>query len=77
MAFIIVIVLVISGVALVAFMVLVAGVRGTDRRMRLRSRSTSGPADAFARKVLGVYVRQPETSVSQETESACHDRVGR
>ncbi len=77
MACIIVIALVISGIALVAFMVLVAGVRGTDRRMSLRSRSASGPADAFARRVLGVYVRQPEKDTSPETESACHDRVGR
>jgi hypothetical protein len=77
MAFIIVIALVISGVALVAFMVLVAGVRSTDRRMSLRSRSASGPGDAFARRVLGVYVRQPQTRTSHETESACRDRVRR
>jgi len=77
MALIIVIALVIAGIAAVAFMVLVAGVQGTDHRMSLRSRSATGPADAFARRVLGVYVRQPETSASQEAESACHDRVGR
>jgi hypothetical protein len=77
MTFIIVIALVIFGIALTAFVVLVAAVRRTDRRMSLRSQAGSGLADAFARRVLGVYVRQPETSISHETESASHDRVGR
>jgi len=44
-------------ITLVAFAVLVAGVHSTDRRMSLRD-TRAGHAEAFARRVLGVYVRQ-------------------
>ncbi len=77
MAFIIVISASILGIATVAFMVLVAGVRCTDRRLTLRDRSSDRLADAFARRVLGVYVRQPEDGACRETETTCRYRVGR
>ena len=54
----IVIALIIAGIAATAFVVLVVGIQVTDRRMRLREPYPSGIADAFARKVLGVYTRQ-------------------
>jgi hypothetical protein len=66
-----------SGIALVAFTVIVAGVRRTDRNLSLRDRSADGYASAFARRVLGVGVRQPEDSTCRETEATCNSRVGR
>jgi hypothetical protein len=56
----IVIGLLLAAVAAVAFGAVVIGVQATDRHMRLRDSSDHGRADAFARKVLGVYVRQPQ-----------------
>jgi len=47
-----------AAAAATAFAVVVAGVQATDHRMRLRERSGHGWADAFARRVLGVYVRR-------------------
>jgi hypothetical protein len=55
----IVIGLLLAAVAAVAFGAVVIGVQGTDRHLRLRDPSHHGRADAFARRVLGVYVRQP------------------
>ena len=54
----ILVVLIFAGIPLAAFVVLVVGVRATDHRMRLCDPSQGGHADAFARKVLGVYVCQ-------------------
>ena len=62
---------------LIAFLALVVGIRYTDRRKSLRDESADGIAAALARKVLGVYVRQPEDSAGRETETTCHYRVGR
>lgn len=50
-------VLVLGAAVVVTFGVLVVGVQVTDHRMRLRDPSHHGRADAFARRVLGVYVR--------------------
>jgi hypothetical protein len=58
MAAIIVISLVTFGIGLVTFTVLVARVRRTDRNLSLRDMSADGYANAFARRVLGVGVRQ-------------------
>jgi hypothetical protein len=69
--------LIVSGIALSAFATLVVGVRRTDRNLSLRDSSADGYADAFARRVLGVGVRQPETSACRETEAVCNDRAGR
>ena len=55
----IVIGLLLAAVAAIAFGAVVIGVQATDRHLRLRDSSDHGRADAFARKVLGVYVRQP------------------
>ncbi len=55
----IVIGLLLAAVVAVAFGAVVIGVQATDRHMRLRDSSHHGRADAFARMVLGVYVRQP------------------
>ena len=55
----IVIGLLLAAVVAVAFGAVVIGVQATDRQTRLRDSSHHGRADAFARKVLGVYVRQP------------------
>jgi hypothetical protein len=56
-------ILLIAGLALVilaGFAFLVAGVHSTDRHMRLRDTCDPSPTRGFARRVLGVYVRQPE-----------------
>jgi hypothetical protein len=47
-----------AAVVATAFGVVVVGVQLTDRRMALRNPSRHSRADAFTRKVLGVYVRQ-------------------
>jgi hypothetical protein len=49
-----------AAVTVVAFVVVVAGVQATDRRLSLGERIGRGWADAFARRVLGVYVRQTQ-----------------
>lgn len=53
-------VLVISGLVAAAFLVLAIGIRGTERRNSLRNPNGDGPTGGFARRVLGVYVRQAE-----------------
>jgi hypothetical protein len=65
--------LVLGAVAAVGFGVVVAGVQATDRRMRLREPSHHGWADAFARWVLGVYVRQ-HTHHGPEQDQHDHNR---
>jgi hypothetical protein len=50
--------LVLAAAVAMAFGAVVVGVQATERRMRLRDSSYHGRVDAFARKVLGVYVRQ-------------------
>jgi hypothetical protein len=72
-----ILIVIISSIALVAFTVIVAGVRRTDRNLSLRDRSADGCASAFARKVLGVGVRQPENSTCHKAEATCNSRVGR
>ena len=62
-------ILVIAGLALVllaGFAVLVAGVHSTDRRKRLRDTSDASTTRGFARRVLGVYVRQPEAPAPRD-----------
>ena len=62
-------ILVIAGLALViltGFAFLVAGVRSTDRHMRLRDTSDASTTRGFARRVLGVYVRQPEAPAPRD-----------
>jgi hypothetical protein len=76
MAAIVALAVVFSGGALVAFATLVVGVRRTDRCMSLRDSSCDGIADTFARRVLGVYVRQPQTGVRRDAK-AMFIRVGR
>ena len=77
MAIIIALSLSILALTLIAFLALVVGVRCTDRRKSLRDGSADGVTAALARKVLGVYVRQPEDSAGRETETDCRYRVGR
>ena len=50
--------LLLAAVVAMAFGAVVVGVQATDRRMRLRDSSYHGRMDAFARRVLGVYVSQ-------------------
>jgi hypothetical protein len=50
--------LVLAALVAMAFGAVVVGVQATDRRLRLRDSWSHNRADAFARKVLGVYVRQ-------------------
>jgi hypothetical protein len=52
--------LVIAGLVLAAFLALVIGIRGTERRRSLCNPYGDGMARTFARRVLGVYVRQAE-----------------
>ena len=72
----IVIALIVAAAAAVAFVVVVAGVQATDRRLRLRDQSGHGWADGFARRVLGVYVRQPSSPRPAEDRTA-HGRERR
>ena len=54
--------LIAGGLALVllaAFVVVVASIRGTERRMSLRDPSQDGAVGTLVRRLLGVYVRQP------------------
>jgi hypothetical protein len=51
--------LILSGAALVAFLILVAGIRSTDRSRGLRDPATDSRAEAFTRRVLGVYADRP------------------
>lgn len=57
----ILVVLVISSLVFAAFLVVVIGIRGTERHHGLRNRYGDGLAGSFARRVLGVYVRQAES----------------
>jgi hypothetical protein len=66
----IVIVLILVGVAVAAFAAVIIGVQITDHRMSLRDPSHAGFADAFARWVLGVYVRQPSERAQCEDRTA-------
>jgi hypothetical protein len=61
--------LVLAAVVAVAFGAVVVGVQATDRRLRLRDSSYHGRADAFARMVLGVYVRQAPQRRTTEGET--------
>ena len=53
-------------VVLVAFFFLVAGVHSTEWHMNLRDTSDASAARGFARRVLGVYVREPEVPVAPD-----------
>jgi hypothetical protein len=77
MTAIIAIAVVTFSVVVVAFTVLVLGVRRTDRLLTLRDWTADGYADAFARRVLGVSIRQPGRTAGRKAEAACHGRVGR
>jgi hypothetical protein len=52
-------VLILSGAVLAAFLILVAGIRSTDRSRGLRDPAHDSRAEAFARRVLGVYADRP------------------
>ncbi len=65
--------LILGGVVLAAFLILVAGIRSTDRSRGLRDPGGDGRAEAFARRVLGVYVRQPTGRDHSEDQA---DRYG-
>ncbi len=65
----ILLVLVLAAAVAVAFCVVVVGVQVTDHRLGLRDSSDHGRADAFARKVLGVYVRRSATSGTDDDDA--------
>jgi hypothetical protein len=69
--------LIIGSAVLAAFVVLVAGIRGTDRRFGLGDPTSDGLAAAFARRVLGVYVRQTTDHDLAEDQDDCYGQVGR
>ena len=69
--------LIIGGVALAAFLILVGGIRATDRSRGLRDPDGDGRAEAFARRVLGVYVRQPTGRDRSHDQANCHGQVRR
>jgi len=60
--------LIISGAALAAFLILVAGIHITDWSHGLCDPGGDSRAEAFARRVLGVYVRQPAERPCNEDE---------
>lgn len=53
--------LILAGAALGAFLILVAGIRRTDRSYGLRDPASDSRAEAFARRVLGVYADRPRS----------------
>jgi hypothetical protein len=61
--------LVISGLIFTAFLALVVGIRSTERRHGLCNPYGDGLAGAFARRVLGVYVRETESGPATKTNS--------
>jgi hypothetical protein len=67
--------LAIGGLILTGLLVLVIGVRATERCHGLRNPYGDGLARALARWVLGVYVRQIE-DCDQDNED-CYGQVGR
>ena len=69
--------LVLAAVVTTAFGALVVGVQTTDRRMRLRHSWSYSRADAFARKVLGVYVRQASQHDISDDVVYDHGQTGR
>ena len=69
--------LIISSVALAAFFILVGGIRATDRCRGLRDPGGDGRAEAFARRVLGVYVRQPVGRDRSHDQANSHGQVRR
>lgn len=62
----ILIVLVLAASVAATFAVVVVGVQITDHRMGLRNSRHHGGAEAFARKVLGVYASQHLTGEPDE-----------
>jgi hypothetical protein len=67
--------LAIGGLIFAGFLILVIGIRGTERHRGLRNPYGDGVAEAFARRVLGVYVRQIEDP-GQDYED-CYGQVRR
>jgi hypothetical protein len=62
-------ILLIAGLAVVvlaAFFFLVAAVHSTEWHMNLCDPSDASTARGFTRRVLGVYVRQPEVPAAQD-----------
>jgi hypothetical protein len=53
-------------VILAVFFLLVAGVHSTEWHMNLRDTSDASTTRGFARRVLGVYVRQPEVPAARD-----------
>lgn len=67
--------LVIGGLVFAGFLVLVIGIRGTERHRGLRNPYADGVAGALARRVLGVYVRQIQDHDRDHED--CQRQVGR
>jgi hypothetical protein len=68
---------IIGGTALAAFLILVGGIHATDRSRGLRDPGGDGRAEAFARRVLGVYVRQPTGRDHSHDQTNCHGQMRR
>lgn len=73
----ILLVLVLAAVVAAAFAVVVVGVQITDHRMGLRNSRHHGRAEAFARKVLGVYAGQQLTGEPDEDTAASQRQARR
>ena len=65
--------LVISGLVLAAFLILVVGIRSTERHHGLRNPQGDGPTGVFARWVLGVYADRPRHE-NEPAEYGCTRR---
>jgi hypothetical protein len=71
----IVIALIAAAAVATALGVVVAGIQATDHRKELREQPGYGWADRFARRVLGVYVRQPNSHGPAEGRTRhCQER---
>ncbi len=60
--------LIISGLVFAAFLVLVIGIRSTERHRGLRNPDGDGLTGALARWVLGVYADPRRKNVTTESE---------
>lgn len=69
--------LIISGGVLAGFLILVAGIRSTDRSRSLRDPGGDGRAGSFARRVLGVYADHPVNRAHSESTADHYNQTGR
>jgi hypothetical protein len=69
--------LIVGSLVLAAFLILVAGIHRTDRSRGLCDPSGDSRAETFARRVIGVYVRQPTGRDHSHDQADHHEQARR